>query len=187
VPDGIPRILSNPYPFEVVQTPNEVHFLYEFNHAIRLISLDKPLPPAAELEALPWYLGHSIGHWEGDTLVIETRSIRGGIPIDRTGAALSDAATVVERIRKVDARTLQTDVTIEDPIAFTRPWKVTRRYTKRPEEFPRMENVSSLENNRNPIVNGETSIRLSNDSDASSPYPPDIRPYAVPKFPVPKP
>ena len=49
-----------------------------------------------------------------------------------------------------------------------------------------MENVSSLENNRNPVVNGETKVLLAGDSDASSPYPDDIRPFAVPRFPFPK-
>ena len=69
---------------------------------------------------------------------------------------------------------------------FTRPWKVTRRYVKRQEKYPRMENVSSLENNRNPVVNGETTVVLSDQlEDSSSPYPPDIRPFAVAKFPKP--
>jgi len=184
-PGGMMRMMTPARGLQFVLRPEQVWIVYE-RPDVRYIYTDgRPFPPKDEL--WPTFEGYSIGHWEGDTLVIETRSVRGGIPIDRTGAALSDAATMVERIRKVDARTLQTDVTVEDPIAFTRPWKVTRRYTKRPEEFPRMENVSSLENNRNPIVNGETSIRLSDDSDASSPYPPDIRPYAVPKFPAPKP
>ena len=114
-------------------------------------------PPKDEL--WPTFEGYSIGHWEGDTLVIQTVSIRGGIPIDRTGAALSDEARVFERIRKTDDHTLQSDITIEDPVAFTGPWKVTRRYTKRQEQYPRMENVSSLENQRNPLVNGQTRCR----------------------------
>ena len=92
----------------------------------------------------------------------------------------------MERIRKTDARTLQSDITIEDSVALTQPWKVTRRYAKRNEEYPRMENVSSLENNRNPVVNGETKVLLAGDSDASSPYPDDIRAVAVPRFPFPK-
>ena len=93
---------------------------------------------------------------------------------------------MVERIRKTDNNTLQSDITIEDPVAFTGPWKVTRRYTNRREQYPRMENVSSLENQRNPVVNGETKIILAGDADPSSPYPPDIRPFALPKFPFPR-
>ena len=63
---------------------------------------------------------------------------------------------------------------------------MTRRYTNRREQYPRMENVSSLENQRNPVVNGETKIILAGDADPSSPYPPDIRPFAVAKFPFPR-
>jgi len=184
-PGGMMRMMSPARGLQFVLRPEQVWIVYE-RPDVRYIYTDgRPFPPNDEL--WPTFEGYSIGHWEGDTLVIQTRSIRGGIPIDRSGAALSDAATVTERIRKVDARTLQSDITIVDPIAFTRPWNVTRRYTKRPEEFPRMENVSSLENNRNPLVDGQTTIRLSDDADASSPYSPDIRRYAVPKFPFPKP
>jgi hypothetical protein len=118
--------------------------------------------------------------------VIQTVSIRGGIPIDRTGAALSDEARVLERIRRTDDQTLQSDITVEDPVAFTGPWKVTRRYTRRREQYPRMENVSSLENQRNPLVNGQTGVLLAGDSDPSSPYPDDIKRFAVPRFPFPR-
>jgi hypothetical protein len=161
--------------------PEQVWIIYE-RPDVRYIYTDgRPFPPKDEL--WPTFEGYSIGHWEGDTLVVQTVSIRGGIPIDRTGAALSDEARVTERIRKTDAKTLQSDITIEDPVALTGPWKVTRRYTRRDEQYPRMENVSSLENNRNPVVNGETKVLLAGDSDPSSPYPDDLRRVAVPRFP----
>ncbi len=183
-PGGMVRMMSPARGLQFVLRPEQIWIVYE-RPDVRYIYTDgRSFPPADEL--WPTFEGYSIGHWEGDTLVVETRSIRGGIPIDRTGACLSDEARVMERIRKTDARTLQADITIDDPVAFTAPWKVTRRYFKRAEEFPRMENVSSLENNRNPVVNGETTIRLANDSDASSPYPDDLRAVAVPKFPFPK-
>jgi len=183
-PGGMMRMMSPARGLQFVLRPEQVWIIYE-RPDVRYIYTDgRPFPPNDEL--WPTFEGYSIGRWEGDTLAVETRSIRGGIPIDRTGACLSDEARVTERIRRTDARTLQSDITIEDPIAFTAPWKVTRRYTKRDEEYPRMENVSSLENNRNPVVNGETKILLAGDSDASSPYPDDIRPFAVPRFPFPK-
>jgi len=71
-------------------------------------------------------------------------------------------------------------------VAFTRPWTVTRRYTKRDEQYPRMENVSSLENQRNPLVDGETKIILADQDDVTSPYSADFRRFAVPKFPQPQ-
>jgi hypothetical protein len=181
-PGGMMRMFSPARGLQFVVRPEQVWIVYE-RPDVRYIYTDgRPFPPEDEL--WPTFEGYSIGHWEGDTLVVETRSIKGGVPIDRTGAALSDQARVTERIRKIDDKTLQNEITVEDPVAFTRPWKVTRRYVKRQEKYPRMENVSSLENNRNPVVNGETTVVLSDQlNDSASPYPPDIRPFAVPRFP----
>ena len=183
-PGGMIRMMSPARGLQFVLRPEQVWIIYE-RPDVRYIYTDgRPFPPKDEL--WPTFEGYSIGHWEGDTLVVETVSLRGGVPIDRTGAALSDEAHVIERIRKIDNNTLQSDITIEDPVAFTAPWKVTRRYTNRREQYPRMENVSSLENQRNPVVNGETKIILAGDADPSSPYPPDIRPFALAKFPFPR-
>ncbi len=183
-PGGMIRMMSPARGLQFVLRPEQVWIIYE-RPDVRYIYTDgRPFPPKDEL--WPTFEGYSIGHWEGDTLVVETVSLRGGVPIDRTGAALSDEAHVLERIRKIDDKTLQSDITIEDPVAFTAPWKVTRRYVNRREQYPRMENVSSLENQRNPVVNGETKIILAGDADPSSPYPPDIRPFAVAKFPIPR-
>jgi hypothetical protein len=183
-PGGIMRMMSPARGLQFVLRPEQVWIIYE-RPDVRYIYTDgRPFPPKDEL--WPTFEGYSIGHWEGDTLVIQTVSIRGGIPIDRTGAALSDEARVLERIRRIDDQTLQSEVTVEDPVAFTGPWKVTRRYTKRREQYPRMENVSSLENQRNPLVNGQTGVLLAGDSDPSSPYPDDIRRFAVPRFPLPR-
>ena len=183
-PGGMMRMMTPARGLQFVLRPEQVWIIFE-RPDVRYIYTDgRPFPPPEEL--WPTFEGYSIGRWEGDTLVIETRSIRGGIPIDRTGAALSDSATVVERIRKTDARTLESQITITDPVAFTRPWIVTRRYTKRDEQYPRMENVSSLENQRNPLVNGETKVILADQDDVTSPYSADFRRFAVPKFPQPQ-
>ncbi len=183
-PGGIMRMMSPARGLQFVLRPEQVWIIYE-RPDVRYIYTDgRPFPPKDEL--WPTFEGYSIGHWEGDALLIQTASIRGGIPIDRTGAALSDEARVFERIRKTDDQTLQSEITVEDPVAFTGPWKVTRRYTKRPEQYPRMENVSSLENQRNPLVNGQTQVLLAGDSDPSSPYPDDIKRFAVPHFPFPR-
>ena len=180
-PGGMMRMMTPARGLQFVLRPEQVWIIYE-RPDVRYIYTDgRPFPPKDEL--WPTFEGYSIGHWEGDTLVIQTVSIRGGIPIDRTGAALSDEARVLERIRKTDAQTLQSDITIDDPVAFTAPWKVMRRYTKRREEYPRMENVSSLENQRNPLVDGQTGVLLAGESDASSPYPDGVRRFAVPRFP----
>jgi hypothetical protein len=167
---------------QFVLRPEQVWIIFE-RPDVRYIYTDgRPFPPPEEL--WPTFEGYSIGHWEGDTLVVETVSMMGGVPIDRTGAVLSDKVRVVERIRKIDARTITDEITITDPVALTRPWVVTRRYNKRNEQFPRVESVSSLENQRNPIVNGETKTLVGEATpDSSSPYPDDIRPFAVPRMP----
>src|SRR6516162_7812319 len=73
VPDGVPRVLATPYPFEVFQVPEgQVTFLYEMNHQVRVIVMDKPLPPRQTLIVDAKYNGHSIGRWDGDTLVVES-------------------------------------------------------------------------------------------------------------------
>ena len=106
-------------PFQVSITPEETVIINAYGESRHIYTDGRPFPPKDEL--WPTFEGYSIGHWERDTLVIETVSIRGGIPIDRTGAALSDEARLLERIRKIDDHTLQSDVTIEDPVAFTGP------------------------------------------------------------------
>src|SRR5215468_4974233 len=73
VPDGLPRVLATPYPFEIFQVPvDQVTFVYEMNHQIRVIALDKPLPTAHRLLVEPLYNGHSVGRWNGDTLIVES-------------------------------------------------------------------------------------------------------------------
>ena len=133
VPDGIPRILGNPYPFQIIQTPGQVTIVYEINHVIRPLPLDKPLPPADELEIFPYYSGHSSARWEGDTLVIESAGFNEKTFIDATGAPHSDQMRTVERIRKVNDRTLENVVTVTDPVMFTRPWQARFVYDLHPE------------------------------------------------------
>ena len=133
VPDGIPRILGNPYPYQIIQTPGQVTLVYEINHVIRPLPLDKPLPPADELEIFPYYSGHSSAHWEGDTLVIESAGFNEKTFIDATGAPHSDQMRTVERIRKVNDRTLENVVTVTDPVMFTRPWQARFVYDLHPE------------------------------------------------------
>ena len=133
-PDGIPRILQSPYPFEIVATPNrgEIHILYELNHVIRLVSIDKPMPPADELEIFPFYSGHSVGHFEGDTLVIETAGFNEKTFLDNSGAPHTDQLHTVERIRKINGgKELEDVVTIHDPGVFTKDWSARFVYQPR--------------------------------------------------------
>jgi hypothetical protein len=92
VPDGLPRVLATPYPFEVIQAPpGQVTIVHELNHQIRVVAIDKPMPSEEELIPFPYYNGHSVGHFEGDTLVVETAGFNEKTFIDATGAPQSCA------------------------------------------------------------------------------------------------
>ena len=183
-PPGMLRNMSMPYGIQIIVRPEMVWVIHE-GPQVRYIYTDgRPFPPDDEL--WPTFEGYSIGHWEGDTLVIETVSVKGGIPVDRTGLVFSDEMRVTERIRKPGETTLVNEITIEDPIALTGLWTVIRNYNKREEQYPRMEIVSAFENQRNPVVNGVTTTLLADEiDDSDSPYPPEVRAFSLPNIPAP--
>jgi hypothetical protein len=101
VPDGVPRVLATPYPFEIFQVPaGQVTFLYEMNHQVRVIVMDRPLPKLESLVTDLRYNGHSIGHWDGDTLVVESTGFNDRTFLDSSGLPHSEDMSTVERIRK---------------------------------------------------------------------------------------
>jgi len=118
-PPGMPRLYLQPFPMEIVQTPGRVLMLFEFNHFIRQIFTDgRPHNTALG----PTWLGDAIGHWDGDTLVVDTVGFNDKTWVDRAGHPHSTQMHLTERIRRVDKNTLTDDITIEDPIAYTKPW-----------------------------------------------------------------
>ncbi|HEY7298596.1 MAG TPA: hypothetical protein VH684_11730 [Xanthobacteraceae bacterium] len=132
VPDGLPRVLASPYPFEIFQAPpGQVTMVYELNHQVRVIAIDKPLPSEDELETLPYYNGHSVGHFEGDTLVVETAGFNEKTFVDATGAPHTDELRTVERIRRIGPTQLEDVITIHDPKYYTRDWQARFVYTLR--------------------------------------------------------
>jgi hypothetical protein len=133
VPDGLPRLLGDPYPFQLIQTPGQVTIVYELNHVIRIVPLNRPLPNAHELEVAPYYSGHSVAHWEGDTLVVESAGFNDKTFLDATGAPHSDAMTTVERLHKLGDTTLEDVITVNDPEMFTHPWSARFVYDLHPE------------------------------------------------------
>lgn len=127
VPDGVPRILGNPYPFKIIHTPGQTTIVYELNGTFRIVLMDRPQLSPDELEIVPYYSGHSVGHWDGDTLVIETGGSIDKTFLDATGAPHSYLLTTVERIRKINGGSqLENVVTITDPLMLTQP--ITARY-----------------------------------------------------------
>jgi hypothetical protein len=111
----------HPQPRKIIQTPGLVVILYEAQGGIRQIFTDgRPLPQDAE----PWWYGYSVGHWEDDALVVETVGFRNDVWLDIDGTPLTESGKMTERIKRLNYGTLQTDVTIEDPKAFSKPFTV---------------------------------------------------------------
>ena len=132
VPDGLPRLLANPYPFEIIAAPRgQVTFVYELSHQIRPIAMGKPLPSDKELIPYPYFNGHSVGHFEGDTLVIETAGFNEKTFIDATGAPHTDEMHAFEWIRRISPTEIEDVVTIHDPQYYTRDWQARFVYQQR--------------------------------------------------------
>jgi hypothetical protein len=124
VPDGLPRTWNNPYPFEIVHgPPGNVTILYELSHIVRVVRMNKEMPPYRELISFPSYNGHSIGKYDGDTLVIESAGFKGKTFADATGAPQSDEMRTVERIRRISPTQLEVLITVNDPEYYTREWQ----------------------------------------------------------------
>lgn len=158
IPQGMPRMMTMPFPMEITQTPNRMVVYAEWNMSVRRIYLDgRPFPSAEVLD--PSYYGYSIGRWEGAELVVETRGLRDDTVLDASGIPHSDALVIKERIRLVDRDTLHDEITLEDEKALSRPWTVTKVYKRAP-DLTIMEYVCN-ENNRNPVdANGVTQTIL---------------------------
>jgi hypothetical protein len=132
VPDGLPRVLANPYPFEIIQAPpGQVTIIYELSHQVRMIAMDKKLPSDEDLLVLPFFNGHSVGHFEGDTLVVESAGFKENSFVDATGAPHTDELRTVERIRKIGPAQLEDVITIHDPEYYSRDWQARFVYAQR--------------------------------------------------------
>lgn len=119
------RIHTVPFLRKIVQTPGLVLFLSEANAWYRQIFTDgRPLPE----DPNPSWNGYSIGHWEGDTLVVETAGFLDGQWLDRWGSPLTDNARMTERFRRPNFGTLEIELAVNDPKAYTKPWSV--RFTQ---------------------------------------------------------
>jgi len=131
-PPGMPYIYLQIFPMQIVQTPKEVIEIFEYDHNVRHIYIDgRKHPPADELT--PTYNGHSIGHWEGDTLVVDTVGLNGKLWLDRLGHPESDQMHIVERIHRIDEKTLQVDFTFDDPKSYPKPWTAVLQFRARPD------------------------------------------------------
>ena len=125
LPIGVPRIHALPLPRKIVQIPGLIVVLSEQNVAYRQIFTDgRPLP----VDPQPSWNGYSVAKWDGDVLIVRTSGFRDEIWLDRAGSPMTDAANVTERLRRVDFGTLEVEITVDDPKAYTRPWTVKLRH-----------------------------------------------------------
>jgi len=125
---GIPRAMYMPYPFQIVQGTNKIQMAYAFTNASRVIHLGKAEPPPDDT-----YMGHSVGRWDGDALVVDVTNFNGKNWFDRAGNFHSDALHLVERFTLMTPDVIRYEVTIEDPKVFTRPWRISMPIYRRME------------------------------------------------------
>lgn len=117
---GIPRAMYLPYPFQITQGTNRIQMAFAYANASRTIHLGAAPPPPADK-----WMGHSVGRWEGDTLIVDVTNFNDRTWFSRAGDFHSDALHVVERFTPITPDAVRYEVTIEDPNVFTRPWKMT--------------------------------------------------------------
>ena len=120
LPAGVPRSTGLPYPFRLLQQPGLIAMLIEGNvHTYRMILMDgKPHPP----DVNPTWMGHSIGKWDGTTLVIDTVGFNDKTWLDPGGHIHTDELHTIERFTRLSETALRYEFTIDDPGAYTKPW-----------------------------------------------------------------
>jgi hypothetical protein len=125
VPGGVPRSDAVGYPLKILNNPGMLVILYEAVHSWRQIFTDgRELPK----DPNPTWMGYSIGHWDEDTMVVETAGFNDHGWLDNDGRPATDALRVTERFRRKDFGHLEIQVTIDDPKAYTKPWTVSLPY-----------------------------------------------------------
>ena len=142
---GIPRATYMPFPFQIFQSSKAIFFAYEYAGAVRNIYLKDPGPAPVDS-----WMGQAVGRWEGDALVIDSTGFIDQSWFDRAGNFHSDKLHVVERFTRTAPDHLTYEATIEDPLVFTRPWKISMPLYRRVErnaqlmEFKCVEFVEEL-------------------------------------------
>jgi hypothetical protein len=145
LPLGVPRLaLLGLFPAQIVQTPKQIVILYEYMSVFRVIPLDATHPD----DLLPSYMGNSVGHWDGDTLVVDVIGFNDKTWLAGAGTFHSDALHVVERYRRINKDRINYDVTIEDAKVLTKPWTLHSSMMLR--EGTRLEEYVCAENNLDP-------------------------------------
>ena len=126
---GIPRANYMPHPFQIVQSPQGILFVYEYASSNRFVNMGKPVEAGSDT-----WMGTNNGKWEGETLVIDVTGLNGLAWLDRAGDYSTDNLHVVERFTRTDATHLNYEATIDDNKVYSRPWKISMPLYKRVEK-----------------------------------------------------
>lgn len=129
LPQGVPRLGGAPAPWKIVQTPGLTVFVYEAFTLWRQVFTDGRTLAA---DVNPTWLGYSVGHWDGDTFVVDTRGFNDRSWLDQVGKPQTEKLHVIERYRRKDFGHLEIEITIDDPGAYTQPWTVRQQATLLP-------------------------------------------------------
>src|SRR5207237_9247035 len=117
---GIPGAMYKPYPLQIVQGTNKIQMAFAFANASRTIHLEPVDPPPSDT-----WMGHSVGRWEGNTLVVDVSHFNDRTWLSRAGDFHSDALHLIERFTPLTPDALRYEVTVEDRNVFTHPWKMS--------------------------------------------------------------
>jgi hypothetical protein len=137
---GVPRANYMPYPFQIFQSNKALFMAYEYAGAVRNIYLTDPGPPPVDS-----WMGQSVGRWDGETLVIETRGFNDQTWFDRSGNFHSEEMKVTERYTRTSPDIISYEATIEDPKTFSRPWKMTMPLYRRAEKNAQLMDFKCVE------------------------------------------
>ncbi len=137
---GVPRATYLPMPFRIVQSEEDFFIAYQFAGAVRDIYLDNPGP--SQLDS---WMGWSVGHWDGDTLVVEVTGLHDGTWLDRAGSHHSNQLRVVERYTMLGPNHIDYEATIEDPVVLTEPFTIKMPIYRRIEENARLMDFRCVE------------------------------------------
>ena len=127
---GVPREHVVPYPFKILNAKGVIVILYEALHSYRQIYTDgRQLPK----DPNPAWMGYSIGHWEGDTLVVQSSGFVDNNWLDNGGHPGTESLRLTEKFRRPNFGHINLELTIDDPKAYTKPWTVNLQFTASPD------------------------------------------------------
>jgi len=158
LPDGMPTMMLAMFPMEVLQTPGQVTIVQEAYNQVRRIYLNEKQVPIEDAE--PGYWGHSVGHWQGDTLLVDTVGIKQTVRF--RGVPHSDQMRIHERIRMLTPDFFEDHLTIEDPVYLTGPWNFAYAYKRLP-HYKMLEYVCDSNREYKDPDTGGTRLRLLNE------------------------